>query len=264
MFYCTPLLAGATSPAAPGLSSRYLRVSQLLALGQVMARAAALKRGLRQGEPPTAELAALSEQVYALVNQWPEAAVSPIAPKVSTLAAVAEKLTNAEYAGDGDRARATLNELLLAADELVGTGTGAPAAGYEQAFLDYAQATRGRLDQLDQLADQLAEVLGAEESSAWLEYFSNQRAALEALADEVGRGRLSKAQLAARIVEQAAQPPPANPEEPRYLVAGSCRVNLDSIKRLTPEHAEQLERLSAEVVRCQLRRLAEYLWPNAS
>jgi hypothetical protein len=213
---------------------------------------------------PAAELAGLSEQVYALVNQWPEAVVSPIAPKVSTLAAVAEKLTVTESAGDGDRARATLNELLLAADELVGTGTGTPASGYEQAFLAYAEATRGRLEQLAQIADQLSAALGAEESSAWLAYFDDQRAALDALADEVGRGRLSKAQLTARIAEQAAKPPPQLDEEPRYLLPGSCRVNLESIKRLTPEHAEQVQRLSAEVVRCHLKRLAEYLWPNAS
>lgn len=264
MFYCTPLLAGATSPMAPNLSSRYLSVSQLLALGRVMARTSELKRGLRQGAVPAAELAGLSEQVYALVNQWPEAAVSPIAPKVSTLAAVAEKLTDTESAGDGDRARATLNELLLAADELAGTGTGTPAGGYEQAFLAYAEATRERLGQLAQIADQLSAALGPEESGAWLAYFDDQDAALDALTDEVGRGRLSKAQLAARIAEQAGKPPPDDPEEPRYLVAGSCRVDLDRIKRLTPEHAEQVERLGAEVVRCHLRRLAEYLWPNAS
>lgn len=264
MYYCTPLTGTMTCPAPECAEPSYLSLAQLIALGGVMSETLALKREFDRSEPPPEALTGLGERVYTLVNQWPEAAVTPLAPRVSTMAAVAEKLNGQNGGLERDAALATLNELLLAADKLVGTGTGVPNAGYEQAFTAYAAATAERLRQLEQQADDLAVVLGADESRAWIEYFREQRDQLEELADEVERGRLSKAQLSARLAELALAAPSGGSEELRYLLPDTCRVNLESIKRLTAADAEQVQRLSVEVVSCQLMRFAGFIWPNAT
>jgi len=259
-YFCAPLIGGMDCPRHECRDGAGIAVPQLLKLGALMRAASRLWIDAAAGPVEEADLQELADEVYRLVNQWPEATRSAIGRKLSTLAAVAEKLTVPPPDVDAQPTSGLLSELLLAIDDLIGPGTIDGSPGYEQTFLAYAAATDARLHALELRRAELEAVLGGEEATRWVEYLRDQRAQLSLLAHEVERGRLSKAQLGQRVAEQAERARLTSDEEVRYLEGTSCHVALDRIRRLTATDTEQLARLSAETVRCYLLRLADSLW----
>ena len=261
-FICAPLTETAACPVLESETHRNIPLPQLLSLGPVMAAAAANRRRLKAGELPATELNTLGGRIYSLVNQWPDAARQPYAAKVSTLAGVAEKLSR-----EGDQltledARAAISELLIAVDELVADGTAEHGQDYQAAFVAYAVATEGRLADVLGLTMQISAALGDNEGGQWADYLNAQREELAALRDEVSRGRLSKAQLRERIAANAQADPPYGGTDWRYVVPEKCLVDLETTRRLTSADTEQIARLTAEVYRCYLLRLARTIWPE--
>lgn len=260
-FICAPLTEVAACPVLESATHRNIPLPQLLSLGTVMATAAADRRRLEAGELSSAELNALGGRIYTLVNQWPDAARQPYSAKVSTLAGVAEKLSREGDALTSEDARAAISELLIAVDELVAGGTAEHDQDYQAAFVAYAAATEERLADVLGLIMQLNAALGEAEGGNWAEYFNAQQAEMAALRDEVSRGRLSKAQLRERIAEYAQATPPDGDADWRYVIPEKCLVDLETTRRLTPADTEQIARLTAEVYRCYLLRLAAAIWP---
>ncbi len=261
IYFCTPTVRGECCPMPTSIGTG-LSAAQLAALGSIMRQACGLQLRLGAGESISAELTNLGDSVYQLVNQWPGATRAPLSAKVSRLAAVAEQLGEAGEPLAPDEIHGLLDGLLVAVDDLAGTGTMQLPESYGRAFTNYAAVTAMRIQSIIEAEPQLVEILGEQEAQDWLQYFRSHQNELDRLAEDVGRGRLAKTQLIPIIEELHELRPPGAEVEIRYIAEQRCLVNLDSIKRLTPADTEQVLRLGTEVVRCHLLAIADYIWPQ--
>lgn len=261
IYFCTPTIRGDCCPM-PTAFATGISAAQLAMLGGIMRQAYSQLIQLAAGEPISAELARLGDNVYQLVNKWPGVTREPFSAKVSTLAAVAEQLGESGESLAPGEIQALLNELLVAVDDLAGTGTIQMPTSYGRAFTNYAAAAAIRIQSILEAEPKLVEILGEQEAQDWLQFFRGHQDELNRLAEDVGRGRLAKTQLIPIIEELRKLEPPGADVEIRYTTEQRCHVDLDRIKRLTPADTEQVLRLGAEVVRCHLRTIADYIWPQ--
>jgi len=259
-FFCTPLTAEESIPYLPVNTGEEAPLNLIISLGRLMADVDALKQREAVAIAPE-DLRSLSTRVYDLISQVPELTVLPIGRRISTLAAVAEKLAQ-PLPEDPQGVTMLLNEMLLAIDSVVAGGTTELNAGYTQMFAVYAGGVDDEVNRLFELEPELTAILGTEEALYWLEYFADQQLQFFEMAEEVGRDRLSKALLMDQLRENRWAIIEPDADAFRYLEGAACQVDTDRIKRLTGADTAQVERLQAEIVRCHLLRLADYLWPE--
>jgi hypothetical protein len=249
-YICAPIQDGGVVPLPAQQRSGLVPTQILPLLGTLMQQAEVVQEALRTDEPAGEKLDALLTQLGDLLGSVSYGrALSGRAPGLSGILA---RLNAAK--ADPEQTVALLSELRLSLDSAIGFGSINLRQDYKDAFTAYAEMADERLS-IAGSWNTLQPLFGTDEATKVLNIVNDQRGALALLRDEVGKGRLSKMQLAQRLSAQRTRADQAS--FVNYELADGTTCELVG----TPKNVDE-GKLNQEQYRCRLAHLLVSVWPD--